>query len=66
MFLDELTPVIKQLKQQPVAFLSGFVSGVLKLNLADDPLKTWLQKQGIETPTYSANNSNSPQSINID
>ena len=66
MFLEELTPVIKQLKQQPVAFLSGFVSGVLKLNLADDPVKSWLQKQGIETPNNSPNNGNSPQSINID
>jgi hypothetical protein len=45
MFLDELTPVLRELFGHPVAFLGGFVSGALRLNLADDPVKSWLNKQ---------------------
>ena len=37
MFLDELSP--------PVSFMGGFFSGVLRLNLQDEPVKTWLTKQ---------------------
>jgi len=40
MFLDELTPIVKELFQQPVAFLGGFCSGVFRLNLSDDPVKS--------------------------
>lgn len=47
MFLSELEPIFKELVQQPVAFTSGFVSGVLQLKLSSDPLKTWLEKQGM-------------------
>jgi hypothetical protein len=71
MFLTELQPALVELTQQPIAFLGGFVSGVLRLNLADDPLKSWLEKQGMTTTTYtntsSSNGSGSgPQSISID
>ena len=70
MFLEELTPVLKKLKEQPVAFLSGLVSGVLGLNLSEDPLKSWLEKQGIDTEMpsngSSPNNGSSPQSISIE
>ena len=38
MFLDELTPIVKELVEQPVAFLGGFFSGMLRLNLNDDPV----------------------------
>ncbi len=69
MFLSELTPAFQKFIQQPVAFVSGFASGVLHLNLNEEPLSQWLEKQG-----YSSVNSNSststnrdrPQSINID
>jgi hypothetical protein len=37
MFIDELTPIFKQFTQHPVSFLGGFVSGLLRLSLADDP-----------------------------
>jgi len=69
MFLDELQPVVKELTQQPVAFLDGFVSGVLKLKMSEDPLKSWLEKQGITTasPTDIAfGNGSKPQSISIE
>ena len=69
MFLDELTPIVKELAQQPVAFLGGFFSGILRLKLSDDPLKNWLQKQGISPSAYSTDNSergSGPQTISID
>jgi hypothetical protein len=65
MFIKELTPVAKEFVQQPVAFLGGFVSGVLKLNLGDDPLATWLKQQGIDT-SFTQNSGDRPQSIKID
>ena len=69
MFLTELAPAFQKLIQQPVAFASGFVSGVFHLNLNEEPLSEWLAKQGYN-PT-SANsavkqNSDRPTSINID
>lgn len=72
MFLDELSPIVKELTQQPVAFLGGFFSGVFRLNLADDPVKSWLDQQTGST-TYTATSSGSengktsgPQSISIE
>ncbi|OCR01935.1 hypothetical protein BCD67_05480 [Oscillatoriales cyanobacterium USR001] len=72
MFLNELTPVFKELTEQPIAFLGGLVSGLLRLNLNDDPVKSWLDEQIGSTsytpPTTEDQNSKSsgPQSINID
>ena len=70
MFLDELTPIFKELSKQPVAFLGGFFSGVLRLNSAEDPLKSWLERQGVSTysPTQTPTDGNGsgPQSISIE
>lgn len=72
MFLDELTPVFKELTQQPVAFLGGFFSGVLRLNLSEDPVKSWLDEQTGSTSytgsTTASDNGKTtgPQSISID
>lgn len=71
MFLDELTPVWKELSQQPIAFLGGFVSGLLRLNLSEDPVRSWLDQQSggtSYTSTAGSNNGNSggPKSISID
>jgi hypothetical protein len=77
MFLDELTPLFKEFTQHPGAFLGGLVSGLLRINLNDDPVKTWLDGQaGVTTsPTASSNSSGNgsgngrssgPQSISID
>ncbi len=72
MFFDELSPVFKELAQHPVAFFGGFVSGILRINLADDPVKSWLDSQGgttsVTTPNEVANNgrSSGPQSIAIE
>jgi hypothetical protein len=71
MFLDELTPVVRELFGHPAAFFGGFVSGVLRLNLADDPVKSWLEKQGGVTVTPTAtdthqHNGGGPQTIAIE
>lgn len=69
MFLDELQPIARELFQQPVAFAGGFVSGILKLKVSEDPLKSWLEQQGIGAFSYSEPSSDSgsgPQSISID
>ncbi|MEH1920411.1 hypothetical protein [Nostoc sp.] len=72
MFIDELSPIFRELTQHPVSFVGGFFSGVLRLNLADDPVKGWLDKQ-IRSNSYSrtttdAHNgkANGPQQISID
>ena len=69
MFLTELAPAFQKLLQQPVAFASGFISGVLHLNLNEEPLSEWLEKQGYSstgTNATTSNKSDRPQSINID
>ncbi|WP_017306700.1 hypothetical protein [Spirulina subsalsa] len=71
MFLDELTPLGKELLQQPIAFMGGFFSGVFKLNLNEDPLKSWLKEQGAVNLSNSGGNDNNgnnngPQPIQID
>ncbi|MEM8805194.1 MAG: hypothetical protein AAGF01_04000 [Cyanobacteria bacterium P01_G01_bin.38] len=67
MFLDELTPIVKEMLSQPVAFLGGFASGLLRLNLSDDPVKSWLDKQsGGGTPMPETAPPKGPQTISID
>lgn len=69
MFVDELTPFIRELARQPVAFCGGFFSGLFRIDLTEDPVKTWLNKQGA-APTGTAMpkplDSKGPQSIDID
>ena len=72
MFLDELTPIFKELTGHPVSFLGGFFSGILRLKLADDPVKSWLEQQRITTYTTSSTEAfngkagSRPQSISIE
>jgi hypothetical protein len=72
MFISELAPIFQKFIQHPTSFMGGFVSGVLRLNLADDPVKSWLSKQsnstGYNTYNSETNNgkANGPQSISID
>jgi hypothetical protein len=70
--MDEIKPILQELTREPIAFFGGFVSGLLKLNLNDDPIKTWLEKQAGTTVSSSSDsnnhngNSGGPQSIQID
>ncbi|BAP17969.1 MAG: hypothetical protein KPI85_00755 [cyanobacterium endosymbiont of Epithemia adnata isolate EadnSB Bon19] len=69
MFIDELQPIFQEFLQHPLAFTGGFISGSLKLELSEDPLKTWLKKQGLTDFTHADSTSvigSGPQSISID
>jgi hypothetical protein len=67
MFLDELAPLAQEVLKNPIAFAGGFMSGILRLNLQDDPVKSWLEKQsGVTTATSNQQKSQGPQSIEID
>ncbi|MFN9176289.1 MAG: hypothetical protein ACK58N_17755 [Synechocystis sp.] len=69
MFFEEFKPIAKEFCKQPIAFAGGFVSGVLHLKLTDDPLKSWLQKQGVtdfSRADLHANDNDRPQTISID
>lgn len=72
MFISELSPLFQELKEHPVSFLSGFVSGLLRINLTEDPVKTWLDKQtsscqSCKSATDDQNGAkNKPQEISID
>ena len=72
MFFDELAPIFKELSQHPTAFLGGLFSGVFRLNLADDPVRSWLDEQAgvAPSPSFSTESNNGkssgPQSISID
>ena len=73
MFLDELSPLFKELMQNPVAFTGGLVSGLLRLDLSQDPVKSWLEKQGAvvdssdnDSNGSSGGSSSGPTSISID
>lgn len=72
MFLDELSPLFKELMQSPVAFMGGLASGLLRLNLDQDPVKSWLENQGAEIDNNKNDGSgggsggSGPTSISID
>ncbi len=72
MFITELSPIFKEFTQHPVSFVGGFFSGILRLNLADDPVKNWLDTQ-IRSNSYTATTRDAhngkatgPQQISID
>ena len=71
MFMNELMPLVKELVQQPISFMGGFFSGVFRLNLLDEPVKGWLDRQTGST-SFSSNTEvhngkgGGPQSIAID
>ncbi|MGH1396550.1 MAG: hypothetical protein ACRAVC_21320 [Trichormus sp.] len=69
MFIDELSPIFKQLSQHPASFFGGFFSGLLRLNLADDPVKSWLDKQaGANSSMTQSHNGKAtgPETIQIE
>ncbi|WP_072619292.1 hypothetical protein [Spirulina major] len=67
---DELTPLGQEVLKNPVAFLGGFCAGALRLNLNEDPVKTWLAKNGMATEgsddAAATEAGSGPQSISID
>jgi hypothetical protein len=65
MFIEELKPVVTELTKQPIAFMGGFVSGILKLNASEEPLKSWLEKQGNFQVNKTSENKG-PETITIE
>lgn len=63
MFVDELKPIFQQFTHHPLSFLGGFVSGLLRLNLADDPVKSWLSQQ-LDSSSYTTFTTQSAQAQN--
>ncbi len=70
MFLEELKPIVEEGLKQPVTFLGGLASGLLRLDLDQDPIKGWLEQQlGTDHAPSSTTpdpSNNGPQSIEID
>jgi hypothetical protein len=67
MFLTELSPLMRDCLAQPIAFVGGLVTGALRLNLQDEPLRSWLAKQGNgSSPSAPPVDPHGPQSIEID
>lgn len=65
--LSELTPILKAFSQQPISFTGGLLSGILRLNPSQDPLKSWLEQQGANESNRSNNQqNNAPKSIDIE
>jgi hypothetical protein len=68
--MDELRPLFQEITTQPIAFFGGLVTGLLRLDPSQDPLKGWLNSQNIATPTKPAGSDRTtekaPQSISID
>jgi len=68
MFFSELTPIFKELTQQPITFTGGLVSGILRLSPDQDPLKSWLSQQGTTSSTTStpSQETHAPKTIDIE
>ncbi|AVH64438.1 hypothetical protein CDG77_14500 [Nostoc sp. 'Peltigera membranacea cyanobiont' 213] len=72
MFINELSPLFREFIQHPASFVGGLFSGVLRLNLADDPVKSWLDQQ-TRSNSYTSSTTDrhngktsGPQQISID
>ncbi|GAB4343973.1 MAG: hypothetical protein Fur0042_07440 [Cyanophyceae cyanobacterium] len=68
MFITELKPLFDESLRQPIAFLGGLASGLLRLDLDREPVKNWLDEQRGQ-PRVSAPPPASdarPQTITID
>ena len=71
MFLTELTPLVREFSQNPIAFTGGLFSGIFRLSLTEDPVRSWLDQQAGRPSTSTSNSDQNgkgdgPQSITID
>ena len=66
--MEELTPIFQEIVQAPVAFLGGFCAGFLRLDLAEEPVKGWLEKAGamVVAEEKKEVEGNRPQTIEIE
>jgi hypothetical protein len=68
MFITELAPLFQELVQRPVAFAGGFFAGALRLNLDEQPVSQWLERQmgGMGASPVPPTSPSGPKSIAID
>jgi hypothetical protein len=69
MFITELTPLFQEFVRRPVAFAGGFFAGALHLNLNEQPVSQWLERQMGMSPASTATAPQppqGPQSISIE
>ncbi len=54
--------------QNPIPFMAGFVAGVLKIDLEQDPVKQWMEQRGVDFSQVSQKDApkSGPQNITID
>jgi hypothetical protein len=67
-----LNALLQEFLQNPFAFCTGFLTGALRLDPESEPLRSWLEQQGITVPPSAPSSaagqsgSQGPQSISID
>ncbi len=62
--------LVSEFFQNPIPFLAGFVAGVLKIDLEQDPVKQWMEQRGVDF-SHTGNSEkdapkSGPQNITID
>jgi hypothetical protein len=59
--------LLSEFFQNPIPFAAGFVAGLLKVDVNQDPVKGWLEQQGFQIKETSASTpSKGPQNISIE
>lgn len=59
--------LLSEFFQNPIPFAAGFVAGILKVDVNQDPVKGWLEQQGVHMkPSSATTSSKGPQNINIE
>ncbi|MEN9224543.1 MAG: hypothetical protein Q6M54_03635 [Thermostichus sp. DRC_bins_24] len=62
-----MNEVWKEFLSNPVPFCGGLLSGLLRLDVKQDPLRSWLESQGLVVEDGpSSGNSAGPKSISIE
>ncbi|GAB4210520.1 MAG: hypothetical protein OHK0012_00940 [Synechococcales cyanobacterium] len=63
-----MTVIVGEFLSNPIAFCGGFVSGILRLDLHQEPLRSWLEQQGVypTPPSGTVTDSGKPKTIAID
>ena len=46
--------ILSEFLSNPLPFVAGFVSGSLGLEVSKDPVRTWLESQGVTLPMPSS------------
>ncbi|NJK61572.1 MAG: hypothetical protein HC921_01795 [Synechococcaceae cyanobacterium SM2_3_1] len=59
--------LLSEIFQNPIPFAAGFVAGILNVDVHQDPVKGWLEQQGVHMKATPATpSSKGPQNISIE